>query len=80
MCEAVLESRSLCAVHLPITVFVEPDHSVVFRVYAAMYLFPLVMWIGLHSLGLLKMRRCRACCAKTRKLQKRGKAGETKGV
>lgn len=26
--------------HLPITVFVEPDHSAVFRVHAAVYLFP----------------------------------------
>lgn len=41
MSEAALESH-FCAAHLPITMFVELDHSVVFLLYSATYLFPLV--------------------------------------
>lgn len=47
--------------HLPITVFVEPDHSAVFRVHAAVYLFPPVTRKkGIALAGLLKARRRRA--------------------
>lgn len=72
MCEAALEKTQLCAIHLPITVSVEPDHRLVFLLYSAVCLFS----TGVRKIvftALLKMRRSRARCAKTRKLQKRKK-------
>lgn len=80
MCEAVLEPHSLCAA--------TPANHRVCRA-GSQRCFPSVCSYvlistgdvdGIAFAGLLKMRRRCACCAKTRKLQKRGKAGETKGV
>lgn len=75
MCEAVC--IRLCATHLPITMFVELDHSAVFIFYSAMCLFPLVQK-RFYLLAFWRWGELSARCAKTSNCKKRNSSRKGK--